>query len=56
MVATKLSIPNGPKAKKIAGQLQRDVKEKNEGITHDKLVDAAKKHLESNLEKYRKMA
>ena len=55
MVAKKLGISNGPKAKKIAGQLQRDVKEKHENITHDKLVDAAKKHLEDNLNKYQKM-
>lgn len=55
MVAKKLSIPNGPNAKKIAGQLQRDTKEKNSNITHDKLVEAAKKHLESNLSKYEKM-
>jgi hypothetical protein len=55
MVSKKLGIPNGPNAKKIAGQLQRDTKEKNSNITHDKLVEAAKKHLESNLSKYEKM-
>ncbi len=55
MVAKKLNIPNGPNAKKIAGQLQRDTKEKNEGITHEKLVEAAKKQLESNLSKYEKL-
>jgi hypothetical protein len=55
MVAKKLNIANGVPAKKIAGQLQRDVKEKNEGISGDKLVEAAKKHLEDNLEKYKKM-
>jgi hypothetical protein len=55
MVAKKLGISNGPNAKKIAGQLQRDTKEKNEGITHEKLVEAAKKQLESNLSKYEKL-
>jgi hypothetical protein len=55
MVAKKLNIPNGPNAKKIAGQLQRDTKEKNMNITHDKLVEAAKKQLENNLNKYEKM-
>jgi len=55
MVAKKLGISNGPQAKKIAGQLQRDVKEKNKDITHDKLVDAARKHLEENLNQYEKM-
>lgn len=55
MVAKKLGISNGPQAKKIAGQLQRDVKEKNKDITHDKLVDVARKHLEDNLNQYEKM-
>jgi hypothetical protein len=55
MVAKKLGISNGPNAKKIAGQLQRDVKEKNNGISIDKLVDAAKKHIDDNLEKYKRM-
>lgn len=55
MVSKKLKIPNGPNAKKIAGQLQRDIKEKNENITHDKLFNAAEKHLENNFSKYEKM-
>ena len=55
LVATKLNIPNSAKAKKIAGQLQRDVKEKNKDITSDKMVNVAEKHLIANLEKYKKM-
>ena len=55
IVAKELNIPNGPKAKKIGGQLQRDVKEKNKDITHEKLVDVAKKQLADNLKKYEKM-
>jgi hypothetical protein len=55
MVSEELKISNGPNCKKIAGQLQRDVKEKNSDITHDKLVAAAKKHLEANMDKYKKM-
>jgi hypothetical protein len=55
MVSEKLKISNGPNCKKIAGQLQRDVKEKMPEITHDKLVAAAKKHLESNVDKYQNM-
>jgi len=54
-VSKKLNISNGPNAKKIAGQLQRDLKEKIPDITHDKLVDAAMKHLENNLKDYEKM-
>jgi len=55
LVAKKLNISNGPNAKKIASQLQKDVKEKNKTITCDKLVDAAKKHLDNNTDKYKKM-
>jgi hypothetical protein len=55
LVSEKLNISNGPNAKKIAGQLQRDVKEKNVDITHDKLVAVAKNHLEQNINKYKKM-
>ena len=55
MVSEELDISNGPNCKKIAGQLQRDLKEKIPDITHDKLVAAAKKHLLSNMDKYKKM-
>jgi len=54
-LSEKLGISNGPNAKKIAGQLQRDVKEKMPNITHDKLVSAAMKHLDENLNDYKKM-
>jgi hypothetical protein len=54
-VSKKLGISNGPNAKKIAGQLQRDLKAKMPDITHDKLVKAAMKHLEENLNDYKKM-
>jgi len=55
IVSKKLGISNGPPCKKIAGQLQRDVKEENPDIELDKLVEAAEKHLEKNLSKYEKM-
>jgi hypothetical protein len=55
LVSDKLKISNGPGCKKIAGQLQRDVKEEMPNITHDKLVNAARKHLEANIDKYKKM-
>lgn len=55
LVSKKLGISNGAPCKKIAGQLQRDVKEENPDIELDKLVKAAEKHLEENLSKYEKM-
>ena len=55
LVAKKLNIKNGPQAKKIASQLQKDVKAQNEGITHDKLLNAAEKYLTNNIKKYEKL-
>lgn len=55
LVSVKLGISNGPGCKKIAGQLQRDVKEVDPDIKLEKLVKAAEQHLEDNEDKYRKM-
>jgi hypothetical protein len=55
LVAKTLNIKNGPQAKKIASQLQKDVKAHNEGITHDKLLNAAEKYLTNNIKKYEKL-
>lgn len=55
-VADELKIPNGPSAKKIASQLQKDVKEKMPTITPDKLVAEAKKMFQSNESKYEKLS
>jgi len=52
MVSEKLSIPNGPQAKKIAGQLQRDIKEKFPDIELDDILKKGKEHLEKNKSKY----
>jgi hypothetical protein len=55
LVAEKLSIPNGRNCKKIAGQLYRDVKEKNPSVAPEKLLNLAKEHLDKNLNKYKKI-
>jgi hypothetical protein len=55
MVSEKLSISNGPKAKKVAGQLQRDIKEKYPNIELDDLHKKCKDHLEKNMDKYQKL-
>jgi hypothetical protein len=51
-ISSTLEIPNGTIAKKIGGQLQRDVKEKNEDISADKLLDAVKQEFKQNKNKY----
>jgi hypothetical protein len=56
LVSEKLSIQNGRNCKKIAGQLQRDVKAKNPSISVDKLLSAAKELLDKNLSKYKNMS
>jgi hypothetical protein len=53
LVSTKLNISNGPNSKKIAGQLQRDVKEKNYNIKTSEILSVAKFHLEKNIDKYK---
>ena len=55
LVSIELKISNGPSAKKIAGQLQRDVKDKHPTIKLDKLVQTAEEHLKNNINKYKKM-
>ena len=52
LVSEKLKITNGPNCKKIAGQLQKDVKKKMPDITHDKLLKAAEKYLTDNMKEY----
>ncbi len=54
-VSEKLSIPNGPKVKKIAGKLQRDIKEKNPNIDLNDLFETSKKHFNNNISTYKKL-
>jgi hypothetical protein len=51
-ISLTLEIPNGTIVKKIGGQLQRDVKEKDKDISADKLLDAVKKEFKQNKNKY----
>jgi hypothetical protein len=57
LVSAKLEIPNGPKTKKIAGQIQRDIKEKQPVITPDELISAVKELLKNDTKvtHYKKM-
>ena len=44
------------KALKVASKLQNDVKSKNSNISHEKLAEAAQKHLEQNMSIYKDFA
>ena len=55
LVSEKLEMSNGPKCKKIAGQLQKDVKLKTPGITPDKLLKAAENYLDDHINEYKKL-
>jgi predicted phage tail protein len=55
LVSDTLQIPNGKQTKVIAGQLNRDIKEINPNLQGDELYNEVKKHLEKNINKYKKM-
>ena len=54
-VSDKLKISNGVPAAKIAGAVLREVKGKYENISSEDAVEKAMKHLEKNIEKFKKM-
>jgi hypothetical protein len=54
-IATKLGIPNSPQAGKVAGAVQREIKEKNPGMEAVEVSKQAFELFESNVEKYKKM-
>jgi hypothetical protein len=49
-IAEKLGVSNGPKAGKVAGAVQREVKEKNPNLSATELCEAGKKHFTEHLE------
>jgi hypothetical protein len=55
-VAEKLKISNGPKAGKIAGVIQKDVKAKNENLTEaSEILKKSKDHFEKNMNHYKEL-
>ena len=54
-VSTKLNIPNGPPAKKIAGQVKRDTAEKFPDLSSVEVMKKAMEHFDQHMEKYKKM-
>ena len=54
-IAAKLGIPNGVPVKKIGGQVNRDMKEKEPGLDPIENAKKAKKLFDDNIEKYKKL-
>jgi hypothetical protein len=54
-IAEKLGISNGPKAAKVAGAVQKDMKEKHPDLDAVKIAEAGRKHFDANVEHYRQM-
>ena len=54
-VAQKLGISNGPAASKVAGAVQKEIKEKNPNMAAVEVSKKAYELFESDVEKYRKM-
>ena len=54
-IANKLGVPNGVPVKKIGGQVNRDMKEKEPGLDPIENAEKAKKLFDDNIEKYKKL-
>lgn len=54
-VAEKLDISNGPKAKKIAGAANREVKEKHPELSAVEIAEKAKDHFDENIDRFKKL-
>ena len=54
-IAKELDISNGPMAAKVAGAVQKEMKEKHTGLDAVQIAAKGKKHFEENKDKYKKM-
>jgi len=54
-IAEKLGIPNGPNAAKVAGAVQKDMKEKHPDKDAVSLADEGRKHFDKNIDHYKQM-
>ena len=54
-IAGKLGISNGPQAAKVAGAVQKDMKEKHPELDAVKIAEAGRKHFDANMEHYKQM-
>ena len=54
-VSEKLGISNGPKAKKVAGAANREIKEKHPELSAVEIAEKAQAHFDANMERFRKI-
>jgi hypothetical protein len=54
-VAEKLGISNGPKAKKVAGAANREMKEKHPELSAVEIAKKAEEHFNNNIDRFRKI-
>lgn len=54
-IAEKLKMPNGKDIAKVAGAVQREVKEKNPGLGAVEVAAKGRKHFEDNMEHFKQM-
>ena len=54
-IATKLGVSNGPKVGKVAGAVQRDMKEKFPGLSSVKISKKGMEHFDNNMDHYKQM-
>ena len=54
-IATKLGVSNGPKAGKVAGAVNKDMKEKHPGLSAVEISKKAIEHFDKNVEHYKQM-
>ena len=54
-VAEKLGISNGPKAKKVAGAANREMKEQHPNLSAVEIAQKAQEHFDKNMDKFRKL-
>ena len=54
-VATKLGISNGPKAAKVAGAVQKEMKEKHPNLNTVKIAEEGRKHFDKNIDYFIQM-
>ncbi len=54
-VAEKLGISNGPQAAKVAGAVQKEMKEKHPELDAVKIAEEGRKHFDKNVDHYKQM-
>jgi hypothetical protein len=54
-IAEKLGVSNGPIAAKVAGAVQKDMKEKHHDMTAVELAAEGRKHFDKNMNHYKQM-